>query len=229
MQQQNFNRIASFAARLASATIVFGIALLGVLLPSGAMPINEQNQSKTQKDLKNNEVFQDKLALTESSPNVKQESEDEVSQAEQQDHEEQLKVLEDQEYIQYEKGKINFDLLRQTKLYREPPPVFPDTLAALDGKKIEMVGFMAPYDDLVDMSTFMLMPSSQGCYFCVPPSAQEVVLVRQAAEGEPPFMSAPLIVSGTLSLWEKESDDQAHEMFLYVMNEATVKEYENQE
>ena len=47
---------------------------------------------------------------------------------------------------------------------------FPESLDSLEGQKIVIAGFMAPYDFLDDMSTFMLMPSYVGRHFCKPPA-----------------------------------------------------------
>lgn len=124
-----------------------------------------------------------------------------------------------------EKGILTFNLLRGTKLNRKPPPIYPEPLANLDGKKAKITGFMSPYDSLKDMHLFMLVPQPTGCFFCAPPSPREVVFVRQkdgAKDHE--FMDAPIEVEGTLKLWKEDSDEQGHEMFLYVIDQAVVRE-----
>jgi hypothetical protein len=119
---------------------------------------------------------------------------------------------------------IRWSELKKTRLSRRPPPVFPERIAALDGRRVRMVGFMAPFDSLTDMRNFMLLPTLVGCYFCVPPSALEVVLVRVKADGPVPFSEPAIEVTGTLKLWKAESGDAGHQYFLFIMDDAQFKE-----
>lgn len=126
----------------------------------------------------------------------------------------------------YKRGEIDFYLLRQTRYYEDQPPAFPKELLALKDKKVKMLGFMSPYDDLNSMKSFMLMPMMTGCFFCVPPSIEEVVLVRQETEEHCPYIAEPIVLEGTLKLWNQESDDPVYEMFLYVIEDAKVRVYD---
>jgi hypothetical protein len=120
-------------------------------------------------------------------------------------------------------GSVNFDLLKETVLKRKPPPIYPESLAALDGRTVTVRGFMAPYDSLTDMRNMMLMQTSVGCYFCVPPSPKEVVFVRRNDAKEQPFIPEPIEATGTLKLWSKDSTDPEHTMFLYVLDDAKIR------
>lgn len=126
----------------------------------------------------------------------------------------------------YKRGEIDFYLLRQTRYYEDQPPAFPKELLALKDKKVKMLGFMSPYDDLNSMKNFMLMPMMTGCFFCVPPSIEEVLLVRQETEEHCPYIAEPIVLEGTLKLWNQESDDPVYEMFLYVIEDAKVRVYD---
>lgn len=119
---------------------------------------------------------------------------------------------------------IAFDDLKKTTLNYDPPPIFQDDLKALDGQHVRMRGFMTPFDSLTDMRQFMLFPSATGCFFCAPPSPLEVVFVRQLAKDEAqPYIYEPIEIEGTLRLWRDKSEEAAHTMFLYVIDDATVK------
>jgi len=59
----------------------------------------------------------------------------------------------------------------------------PKELKRCDGQRISIVGFMAPWQSVDDLSTFQLMPGYVGCYLCKPPSPTEVMLVRQKQDG----------------------------------------------
>ena len=59
---------------------------------------------------------------------------------------------------------------------------FPESLEKLNGRRVSMIGFMAPFDSLEDMSRCMIVPSYVGCTFCSPPNLREVVFVTQGSE-----------------------------------------------
>jgi hypothetical protein len=103
------------------------------------------------------------------------------------------------------------------------PVNYPAWLEELDGKPVEVTGFMAPFDQLDDLSTFMLMPSYVGCYFCAPPSFTQVLLVQQAGQGRGsrPFIDPPIRVNGVLRLYHPASNHPAHrDQFVYALDDA---------
>ncbi len=107
------------------------------------------------------------------------------------------------------------------------PVEYPAWLAALDGKRVAVAGFMAPFDQLDDLTVFMLMPSYVGCYFCAPPSFTQVLLVRQREEGRTskrPFIDPPIRVTGVLRLYQPESTHAAHrDQFVYALDDAVCE------
>lgn len=125
--------------------------------------------------------------------------------------------------------QLDFDLLRRVRPRINEQgiaePVFSDGMASLDGRRVQMRGFMGPYESLEDMREFMLFNFPVGCNFCEPPSVDQVVLIRQQ-EGKRryPFIDNPIQVTGTLRLWREDSEDPAHEnvMFIYVMEDVEV-------
>ena len=61
---------------------------------------------------------------------------------------------------------------------------FPESLKKLNGQRVSMVGFMAPFDSLEDMRRCQMVPSYVGCNFCSP-NLRQVVYVTQGSEDEP--------------------------------------------
>jgi len=126
---------------------------------------------------------------------------------------------------------IDFKLLDEA---RQPNPqamqiTYPPALDALEGKRVAIVGFMAPFESLDDMSTCMILPSYVGCFFCKPPSFTQVIYVtqRDAGKGKPPFIEAPSLITGTLHLHRTGSTHPAHEMeFIYAIDDAIVVPYD---
>jgi hypothetical protein len=124
---------------------------------------------------------------------------------------------------------LDFPALNQSDYNPESGAlIFPDSLASLDGEEIWIAGFMAPYDELDDMTRFMLMPSYVGCHFCKPPALNQVLYVEQEAEPgrrrPPGFVHDPIRVTGTLRLFSLESEHPAHlAEFVYALDNARIE------
>ena len=110
---------------------------------------------------------------------------------------------------------------------------FPESLKELNGRRVSLVGFMAPFDDLKDMRRCMIVPSYVGCTFCSPPNLSQVVFVTQGSkddtEGSYPFIEEASRVSGTLriSLEESRHEGQQHG-FLYSLENATISPHKGE-
>jgi hypothetical protein len=96
-------------------------------------------------------------------------------------------------------------------------PHFPDDLLALDGKKIELKGYMVPLSYKRQHQTFLLsvLPVSQ-CHFCGQgdiPEMVEVILKGQAVS----IQNSPVKISGNLKL---NKFDEEH--FTFVLENAEI-------
>lgn len=104
---------------------------------------------------------------------------------------------------------------------------YPKEIQSLNGKQIRIIGFMAPWQKLTDLSEFMLIPFEIGCTFCNPPPVTQVILVKQKAslkQGPPPFAPKSITVTGTLRLFTFDSPHPAHQAdFMYALDEATIE------
>ena len=123
---------------------------------------------------------------------------------------------------------LDFPALKQSVYDPESGALsFPEPLDSLDGQQIAIAGFMAPYDFLDDMSTFMLMPSYVGCYFCKPPALNQVLYVEQKKsdpEDKPQFIEEPIQVTGTLRLARVGSDHPGHRAeFVYALDDTSIE------
>ncbi|MEM6569820.1 MAG: DUF3299 domain-containing protein [Planctomycetota bacterium] len=107
---------------------------------------------------------------------------------------------------------------------------FPESLKVLDGRRVSLVGFMAPFDSLQDMRRCMIVPAYVGCQFCSPPTMTQVVYVTQGdlddGSSARPFIEEPSQVVGTLRLSLPESEHEGKEQgFLYSIERAVVTPY----
>jgi hypothetical protein len=103
---------------------------------------------------------------------------------------------------------------------------YPADLQALNNKPVTIVGFMTPFEDLSDMTQFLLMPSSGGCFFCNPPSMTQVLMVDQLKDSKKrhDFIGDAIMVTGTLRLYSKDSKHPAHlAEFIYALDDAKVE------
>lgn len=117
---------------------------------------------------------------------------------------------------------LTFEMLEKTVFSDTPPPTFPAELSQLEGKRVRIAGFAAPYDDPEHLMKMVVLKSPGGCFFCAPPPATAVVFVRRVA-GDPPLKNVtdPVDVEGTLHLWRSEmKDDDAAKGFLFTIDEA---------
>ncbi len=105
-------------------------------------------------------------------------------------------------------------------------PLYPPGLKALNGKQVRLVGFMAPFDSLTSLKTFMLFPTPAGCNFCAPPAPNQYILVRQRDAAKHPYIENPIEITGKLVLWTTESGIPAdsENFFVYTMEDAEVVE-----
>ena len=125
---------------------------------------------------------------------------------------------------------INFPLLgeaRPTDLI-DMALSFPESLMKLDGRKVSLVGFMAPFDSLDDMSRCMIVPSYVGCTFCSPPNKRQVVFITQGKEGSPDqtysFIEEPSHVTGIFRISLPDRDHEGKTQgFVYSIENAEVR------
>lgn len=111
----------------------------------------------------------------------------------------------------------------------DPQLSFPEFLRKLDGRRVGLVGFMAPFDDLRDMRRCMFLPSYVGCKFCSPPSLTQVVFVTQGdadESGTRPYIDGACEVTGILRLSLPNSDHEGKRQgFIYSLEDAVVTPY----
>jgi len=137
-------------------------------------------------------------------------------------------------------GRIGFDHLDKIvfdNLDRNAVPEFPDDITALDGKEIEMLGFMAAYNSTTDFRRFLLVNFPAGCNFCEVPRLQEIVFVEADPKHPPKRDEAIVHVKGTMHLRRGDkkvmmlgddpvNGDNLLDEFLVVIKNARVRPWE---
>ena len=112
-------------------------------------------------------------------------------------------------------------VLTDTALDRRYKPTFPDYLKELDGKQVELRGYMQPIGSDLDCAAFMLVENPIGCWFCEMPGMTGIVLIELEEGKTLRYTRGPLRVTGRLTLNATDP-----ERFLFLVGEAKVVEGE---
>lgn len=113
---------------------------------------------------------------------------------------------------------LEWELLKETTGRFLSGPTFPEGLADLDGKAVNLVGFMTPIDQFTNVSEFMLLPVPITCYFCSSPPMRHIIEVK-LTEPTPELVNEPVIIGGQLILHEKKGST-----FFYTIQHALFNE-----
>jgi hypothetical protein len=108
-------------------------------------------------------------------------------------------------------------LLVETTMDRSFRPVFAKRLKELDGKRVNLIGYMQPIGDELETGAFLLIEYPIGCWFCEVPEATGIVLVELPENKLTPLTRTLIKVDGTLVLNSKDP-----EQFLYTIRDAKV-------
>ncbi|MEO5716377.1 MAG: DUF3299 domain-containing protein [Luteolibacter sp.] len=118
---------------------------------------------------------------------------------------------------------LRYELMDKAVYKEDAPTVFPAELMKLEGKRVRVSGFVVPYDDPEKMSKFLMVKSTNGCFYCNPPGENEVLFIRLSAKEKPPEMDGEkLVVEGTLHLRNAESKDEEAKQFVFTIDDAKL-------
>jgi hypothetical protein len=112
---------------------------------------------------------------------------------------------------------IPWSVVTETILDREYRPTFGKYLQELDGKRVELTGYMQPLGDDLDVAAFLLIEYPVGCWYCEMPGIANIVLVEQPAGKTHHLTRGAVRVTGRLSLNRGDPEN-----FLYTVRDAKV-------
>jgi hypothetical protein len=114
---------------------------------------------------------------------------------------------------------IPWSVITETTLDRHFRPTFAAYLKELDGKRIQLHGYMQPLGDDHELSSFLLIEYPVGCWYCEAPQTTGIMLVELPAGKSRPFTRGQVRVTGRLSLNASDPEN-----FLYTVQDAKVIE-----
>jgi tetratricopeptide (TPR) repeat protein len=112
---------------------------------------------------------------------------------------------------------VPWSVFTETTLDKQFHPTFAKHLNDLNGKQIELSGYMQPLSEELDVGAFMLIEYPVGCWYCEMPELAGIVLVEQPAGKTTPFTRERVRIVGTLSLNATDPEN-----FLYTISKAKV-------
>ncbi len=111
---------------------------------------------------------------------------------------------------------LPWTVVTETVVDRKYHPSFPTYLKELDGKQIQLTGYMQPLsDDQQDNTSFLLIEYPVGCWYCEMPEVTGIVLVELEPGKSREYTRGKLRITGRLVLNAKDPED-----FLYTIKDA---------
>jgi hypothetical protein len=118
-------------------------------------------------------------------------------------------------------NRLPWSVVVETTLSTSFKPTFPRYLKELDGKQVQLTGYMQPLGEDIDCGSFMFIEFPVGCWYCETPEMTGIVLVELPPGKTKTYTRGALKVTGKLKL---NADDP--ENFLYTLQDAEVKSAE---
>jgi hypothetical protein len=110
-------------------------------------------------------------------------------------------------------------VINETTIDKKYRPTFPKYLGELDGKQVELIGFMQPLTDEREMSAFLLIEYPVGCWYCEMPEVTGIILVELPPNKTKTYTRSLVKVTGRLALNSTDPEN-----FLYTLSKAQVSE-----
>ncbi len=114
---------------------------------------------------------------------------------------------------------LPWTVVTETVVERPFRPKFPRYLQDLNGKQVELHGFMQPVGDDTECAAFMLIEFPVGCWYCEMPEVTGILLVELPEGKTHSYTRSMLRITGQLSLNNNDPEN-----FLYLIKKATVTE-----
>ena len=100
-------------------------------------------------------------------------------------------------------------------------PKFPEHLRKLDGKPVELFGYIQPVGDAAEFRGFMLIEYPVGCWFCETPDPTALIGVELAPGLKTTAKRTLVRITGTLALNRDDPED-----FLFRVTSARIRDPE---
>lgn len=112
---------------------------------------------------------------------------------------------------------VPWEVFSDATVERPFRPRFPKYLHELEGKTVELTGFMIPLREVTEIGAFLFIESPVGCWYCEMPERTGIVYVELPAGRTAKLQRGQVRVAGRLSLNATDPED-----FLFALRDARV-------
>jgi tetratricopeptide (TPR) repeat protein len=116
---------------------------------------------------------------------------------------------------------IPWNVITDTIIDHEYHPTFGKYLKDLDGKRVELTGYMQPLGDELEVGAFLMIEYPIGCWYCEMPGIANIVLVEQPKGKTRHLTRAAVRITGKLQLNSTDPEN-----FLYTIRDAKIVDAE---
>jgi len=118
--------------------------------------------------------------------------------------------------------KLKYDVLTNWT-YEEGKTPIPDNVKALEGKYIEITGFMMPINETENITKFIIVNSLWGCCFGQSPAVNHVIIVSMEPGKAVDFYPDPVKITGKFSVGETREEGYLVSIFQMEAFKVVVK------
>lgn len=118
--------------------------------------------------------------------------------------------------------KLTFDTLKSWTYVEGKTPI-PQFIKDLDGRNVEMIGFMMPLTQVENITEFLLVPALWGCCYGEPPAVNHIVLIKMPKGHTSKFYNDVIRVRGLFHVGEIREDGELVSLYTLTPDEITTK------
>jgi hypothetical protein len=118
--------------------------------------------------------------------------------------------------------KLNFEIIGGWK-YNDGKNPIPQSVRNLEGKQVEVTGFMMPINETKAITRFILIQSLWGCCFGQTPDVNHIIVVNMETGKSIDFYPDPVKVLGKFQIGETREEGYLISIYQLEANKVVVK------
>jgi len=113
---------------------------------------------------------------------------------------------------------LSWKLMRNTGGSLRAGGEFDPELVAKDNTRVNLIGFMVPFEQFNNMTEFLLLPLPLECYFCRIPPPRDVMYARMLVPETTKLYNEPVLLKGLFKIHR-----EAGTKFFYSIEDVTLE------
>lgn len=95
---------------------------------------------------------------------------------------------------------LSWKLMRNTRGSLRAGGEFDPALLEKDNTRVNLIGFMVPFEQFNNMTEYLLLPLPLECYFCRIPPARDVMFAKMREGATTKLFNEPVLLSGVIKI-----------------------------